>query len=152
MIVGMTAIDGVCILIVEDNEDARKVVAYRLRRMGVRDIREAANGREALAAVHEHRPDLILMDMMMPVMDGYEAIAAIRALPGDGGSMPIIALTAACLDGDRERCLKAGADDYVAKPVVDPRVLTGKISYWLERRSAPAPEIGPAAANLANLA
>ena len=105
--------------------------------MGVRNIREAGNGREALTAVRRERPDLILMDMRMPVMDGYEAIAAIRALPGDGGSMPIIALTAACLPGDRARCLDSGADDYVAKPVIDPRLLAGKIYYWLSQVEEP---------------
>ncbi len=144
MIVGMAAIEDACVLIVEDNDDARKVVAYRLRRMGVGRVAEAANGLEALDAVRTEEPDLILMDVCMPVMDGIAAMAAIRALPGPIASVPIIALTAATAPGDRERCIQAGASDYLAKPVVDPRLLTDKIHQWLAINSNGEKNLRPA--------
>jgi CheY-like chemotaxis protein len=83
------------------------------------DVTVVENGREALAALEAGDFDLVLMDLHMPEMDGYAATAAIRAREQEsGGHVPIVAMTAAAMKGDREACLEAGMDGYVAKPVV----------------------------------
>jgi PAS domain S-box-containing protein len=108
------------ILLVEDNEVNRTLVT-RLLAMQGHNVVEARNGREAVAAV-QHSPqaayDLILMDVQMPDMDGFETTAAIRAHQSiTGGRVPIVALTAHAMKGDRERCLAAGMDGYLSKPI-----------------------------------
>jgi CheY-like chemotaxis protein len=103
------------ILLVEDNEDSINTVSDYLLAKGYR-MAIAWNGEEAIQRVKEEKPDVILMDVQMPVMNGLEAIYHIRADP-DLMNIPIIALTALAMPGDRERCLKAGANDYIAKPV-----------------------------------
>lgn len=96
------------------------------------DVITAGNGREAVDKV-ESDPDiaLILMDIMMPGMDGYETMRAIRKRP-ESRSLPIVALTAKAMKGDREKCLEAGASDYMAKPVVTDQLL-GVLRQWLHR-------------------
>ncbi len=121
------------ILVVEDNEDNRRILVYRLRKIGQFDIREATNGEEALVAVEKDPPDLIFMDLKMPVMDGWEATKRIRQLPC-GGDVRIIALTAQAMAGDEQKALAIGCDDYLAKPVVDPDLVRQK----LERLIGPA--------------
>ena len=101
------------ILVVEDNEDNRRILVYRLRKIGNFDIREATNGQEALEAVQADPPDLIFMDLKMPVMDGWEATKRIRQLPV-GERVRIIALTAQAMAGDEEKALAIGCDDYLA--------------------------------------
>jgi len=92
----------------------------------------AADGREAFEAVERGGVDLILMDCQMPVMDGYRATALIRELERDSGTrVPIIALSANALQGDRELCLDAGMDDHVPKPI-DPKLLYSTIEHWIE--------------------
>ena len=118
------------ILVVEDNEDNRRILVYRLGKIGDFDIREATNGREAIEAVQGDPPDLVFMDLKMPVMDGWEATRQIRALPG-GQGVRIIALTAQAMAGDEERALEIGCDDYLAKPVVDPGVVREKLERLL---------------------
>ncbi|MGE5657402.1 MAG: PAS domain S-box protein [Actinomycetota bacterium] len=103
------------ILLVEDNEDNIVTVASYLEVKGNR-LLVARNGQEAIALTQSECPDLILMDIQMPGMDGLEAIRQIRRLP-QMGQIPIIALTALAMTGDRERCLAAGANDYLSKPV-----------------------------------
>ncbi len=102
------------ILLVEDNLVNQKVTALALRRLGFA-VEVAANGRAAVDAARARRFAAILMDCQMPVMDGFEATLAIRQLPR--GEVPIIAMTAAAMTGDRERCLTAGMNDYLSKPV-----------------------------------
>ena len=93
---------------------------------------EAENGREALAKVNEHPDvDIILMDIMMPDMDGYDTMRAIRKV-SKFRSLPIIALTAKAMKGDREKCLEAGASDYLAKPVNTEQLLSA-LRMWLHR-------------------
>lgn len=103
------------ILLVEDNEDNVTTIAAYLEVKGNRML-VARSGQEAIALVQAECPDLILMDIQMPGMDGLEAIRQIRCLP-NLGNIPIIALTALVMEGDRERCLAAGANDYLSKPV-----------------------------------
>ena len=100
-------------------------------------IEIARNGREALDALERHQApgvppvDLVLMDVMMPEMDGLTAMREIRRRP-EWKSLPIIALTAKAMKGDREKCLEAGASDYLAKPVVTDQLL-GVLRQWLHR-------------------
>ncbi|MFN8642177.1 MAG: response regulator [Candidatus Binatia bacterium] len=121
------------ILVVEDNLDNRRILVYRLKRIGDFEIVEASNGEEALAIVQTPpAPDLIFMDLKMPVMDGWEATKKIRLLEF-GKSIPIIALTAQAMAGDEQKALAAGCDDYLAKPIVDLSVVRTKMERLLSR-------------------
>src|SRR5690349_8529971 len=122
---------GKRILVVEDNLDNRRILVYRLKRIGDFEIVEASNGQEALDVVQKQPlPDLIFMDLKMPVMDGWEATKRIRGLDL-GRRIPIIALTAQAMAGDEQKALAAGCDDYLAKPIVDPNVVRVKIERLL---------------------
>jgi len=118
------------ILVVEDNLDNRRILVYRLKRIGDFDIVEASNGQEAMQLVESAPPDIIFMDLKMPVMDGWEATRRIRALDV-GRAIPIIALTAQAMAGDEEKALAAGCDDYLAKPIVDPSLVKIKLERLL---------------------
>ena len=105
------------VLLVEDNEINRRVAVGLLRSRG-HQVVLAENGQEAVETLADQEFDVVLMDMQMPVMDGYEATAAIRHREHQtGGHIPIVAMTAEALKGDRERCLTVGMDDYVSKPI-----------------------------------
>ena len=107
---------GMRVLLVEDVEVNRRVMTALLRKLGcVTDV--AVNGAEAVEAVRTRGFDVVLMDCQMPVMDGYEATARIRELPTPRGAVSIVALTANALADDRERCLSAGMDDFITKPI-----------------------------------
>ena len=102
------------ILVVEDDADNRRIVAKVLTGEGY-EVIEVATGAEAVAAVHRQRPDLIIMDLALPGIDGWEASRRIKAAP-DSADIPIIALTAFAMRGDEERARAAGCDAYVPKP------------------------------------
>lgn len=147
------------ILLVEDNPTNQKLALALLRRQG-HSVDVAGNGEEALAALAAHDYQLVLMDCRMPVMDGFAATAAIRkggtpAEEGQGGGVsvinprvPIVAMTADAMGGDRERVLAAGMDDYLSKPI-DAARLSEMVGRWLgdtgnRAVAAPAPTPAPA--------
>ncbi len=109
------------ILIVEDNEENRDALSRRLKRRGF-DVVLAVDGRQGVTMARSERPDLILMDMNLPELDGWEASRQLKA-DAETRPIPIIALTAHALSGDRERALAAGCTDYHTKPVEMPRLL-----------------------------
>ena len=121
------------ILVVEDNPVNQMLARRLLERMG-HEVEVASDGAVGVERVRAGHFDLVLMDCQMPVMDGYAATAGIRALP-EKGQLPIIALTANAMQGDRERCLDAGMDDYLAKPV-SPAQLEEAIRRWQLGRQA----------------
>jgi two-component system, cell cycle response regulator DivK len=117
------------ILLVEDNEMNRDMLARRLERRGY-EVIIAVDGRQGVNLAEAERPNLILMDMSLPELDGWEATRQIKASPATQ-TIPIIALTAHAMSGDREKALDAGCDDYDTKPVEFPRLL-GKIEALLQ--------------------
>jgi two-component system, cell cycle response regulator DivK len=116
------------ILVVEDEEDNRQILRDLLKTADY-EIIEAENGEQALAAVAEQRPDLILMDLQLPILDGYEATRRIKANPALK-DVPIIAVTSYALSGDEAKARAAGCDDFVPKPF-SPRQLLAKIREYL---------------------
>ena len=107
--------DAATIMVVEDDPINMMLISEVLRKMGF-DVIKAENGKKALALIPLYEPVLIFMDVNMPEMDGYATTKLIRKLPSPHGSLPIIALTADAMQGDKEKCIEAGMDDYVSKP------------------------------------
>ena len=124
-------VGGAELLLVEDNPTNQEVALAILRKMGLR-VEVANHGREALEKLQARPFDLVLMDLHMPVMDGLEATTAIRATDW-GRDLPIIALTAAAFESDRQRVLDVGMNDYLSKPI-DPRQLAEVLLCWLPKR------------------
>ena len=125
------------ILVAEDNEVNQMVIEYTLLDAGY-EFQIVENGKLAVQQFQSITPDLILMDISMPEMNGLEATAAIRELERDaGGHVTIIALTAHALHGDREKCIAAGMDDYMPKPI-SPQVLTERLAHWLSMTTSQA--------------
>jgi two-component system, cell cycle response regulator DivK len=116
------------ILVVEDQPDNRKIIRDVFARTGY-EIIETENGEEALAAIAKVRPDLILMDIQLPIMDGYTATRRIKADPALR-SIPIIAVTSYALSGEEKKAREAGCDDYIPKPY-SPRELLAKVRQYL---------------------
>jgi CheY-like chemotaxis protein/HPt (histidine-containing phosphotransfer) domain-containing protein len=120
------------VLVAEDNITNQQVALGILRKLGVR-AEAVANGHEAFEALQQIPYDLVFMDVQMPEMDGFEATRAIRLTNGKPRhSVPIIAMTAHAMQGDRERCLEAGMDGYITKPIT-PAVLSRTIDEWLPK-------------------
>ena len=109
------------ILLVEDNEMNRDMLSRRLERRGYQVV-AAADGSEGVDCARSEAPDLILMDMSLPVLDGWEATRQLKGTP-ETRSIPIIALTAHAMSGDREKAMEAGCDDYDTKPIELSRLL-----------------------------
>ena len=118
------------ILLVEDNDMNRDMLSRRLQRKG-HEVLLAADGMQAILMAESEAPDLILLDMSLPVIDGWEAARRLKASPSTA-RVPIVALTAHAMAGDREKALAAGCDDYDTKPV-DFLNLTAKIDKILSR-------------------
>jgi CheY-like chemotaxis protein len=110
------------ILLVEDHEEIWDFLSRRLKRRGY-DVILAHDGEEAVARARATRPDIVLLDMNLPVMDGWTAARVLKSTPETAG-IPIIALTAHAMSGDREKTLRAGCDDYHPKPVDFGRLMT----------------------------
>lgn len=116
------------ILVVEDQEDNRQILRDLLGHSGY-ELTEAENGEDALAAVAKQRPDLILMDIQLPIMDGYEVTRRLKSDPSFK-SIPIIVVTSYALSGDEGKARAAGCDAYITKPF-SPRVLLAKVREFL---------------------
>ena len=123
------------LLLVEDNEMNRDMLSRRLIKRGY-DVAIAVDGQEAIDMASSQSPEIILLDMSLPIIDGWEVA---RRLKGDAGTsgIPIIALTAHAMDGDRDKCLQAGCEDYDTKPV-DLKRLMGKIKALVDSPRAEA--------------
>src|SRR5215468_10096509 len=119
------------VLLVEDNEMNRDMLSRRLVRKGY-EVVMALDGRQAVEMAAAENPDVILMDMSLPVIDGWEATRQVKAAPATR-AIPVIALTAHAMAGDREKALAAGCDDYDTKPIDLPRLLD-KIASLLEQK------------------
>jgi len=122
------------ILLVEDNEMNRDMLSRRLEKRGY-EVVIAVDGQEGVTMAQREAPSLILMDMSLPVLDGWEATRQLKSAPATR-TIPIIALTAHAMSGDREKAMEAGADDFDTKPVDLTRLLE-KIEALLARRPAP---------------
>ncbi|MEW6219253.1 MAG: response regulator [Thermodesulfobacteriota bacterium] len=121
------------ILVVEDNPDSRELVTKVLRRCG-HTVVEAVDGEEALMQVAQIRPQLILMDISIPKLNGYEVTVRLKQDPALA-AIPVVALTAHAMKGDREKALAAGCDGYITKPI-NVRDLPGQVAAFLAERSA----------------
>jgi PAS domain S-box-containing protein len=124
------------VLLVEDSRVNRMVAMAMLAKLAAA-VDTATNGLEAIEAVRNKQYDFVLMDLAMPEMDGLEAARMIRSMPGPKGRIPIIAMTAHAMEGDRQRCLAAGMDDYITKPI-DRTKLVQTMAHWIDRNSARA--------------
>ena len=120
------------ILLVEDNEMNRDMLSRRLIRKGMQVV-IAVDGEQGIALAQAETPDLILMDMSLPVLDGWSATRQLKATP-ETQAIPIIALTAHAMSGDRDKCLEAGCDDYDTKPVEFTRLMD-KIQALLSKHA-----------------
>jgi len=123
------------ILLVEDNEDNRIIYSTVLRHVGY-EVIEAEDGAQALEKARTHKPDLILMDISIPKVDGWEATRMLRREEGLN-KIPIIALTAHALPDDRDKAAQVGFTAYLAKPV-EPRTVVAEVKKWLDAGGAPA--------------
>ena len=121
---------GRVILIVEDDPKNLKLIRDLLQIRGYTAL-EATDGKQGVDMARAKMPDLILMDIQMPVMDGFEAISILKADPVTK-SIPIIALTAFAMQGDKEKCMEAGCNDYITKPL-DTRAFVTKVREYLEK-------------------
>ena len=119
------------ILLVEDNEMNRDMLSRRLQRRGYQ-VSIAVDGAQGVTAAQTQAPDLILMDMSLPVLDGWEATRRLKAAP-ETKAIPVIALTAHAMSGDREKALEAGCDDYDTKPIELTRLLQKMATLLNER-------------------
>ncbi len=133
------------ILVVDDNRDNRDILTFRLQLMGGFEILVASNGKEALEVASRARPDLILMDLRMPVMDGYEATQALRRTEW-GKNIPIIAVTAGLTEEHREKALSVGCSDFISKPIIDYSIIGKKIREIFKTPDR-TPEMAPASAS-----
>jgi len=119
------------VLIADSDETARMALASKLSSVDGLVVDVVANGRDALDVARSRKPDAIVMNMRMPVMDGYQATHAIRSSRNGLKKVPIIALTDACMSGEIQRCIRAGASDYIARPRAEADDLRRKVLFWV---------------------
>ena len=117
------------ILVVDDNEDNREILVFRLQRLGF-EVLVASNGKEAIETASQAKPDVILMDLRMPVMDGWEATRALRQTEW-GKDLPVVAVTAHAMEEDRRKALNAGCNEFIPKPVMDYAIIRETIQRLL---------------------
>jgi two-component system cell cycle response regulator DivK len=122
------------ILIVDNLEDHRILLRLQLCKIAPFEILEATNGQEALQMVAQEGPDLVFLDLGLPVLDGWEAARRIRALASPARDVPIIAFTAHAMPWDEKKARDAGCDDYLTKPLLDDAVLRRKVQRFLVGR------------------
>jgi signal transduction histidine kinase/DNA-binding response OmpR family regulator/HPt (histidine-containing phosphotransfer) domain-containing protein len=137
----LEAIKGASLLLVEDNEINQRVAMELLEQAGF-VVAVAGNGEEGLRAVQKGAFDAVLMDVQMPVMDGYTATGEIRKLPPPAGDVPVIAMTARAMKGEKERCIEAGMNDYVPKPIDQEELFTALIR-WIRPGERIVPQKSP---------
>jgi two-component system, sensor histidine kinase len=126
------------ILMVEDHPDHRIILRHQLNKIGTFDLLEAPDGQQALALIARGDPlDLIIMNLGLPRLDGWETTQRIRALPGPMSRIPILAYTAYALPVSTQRAPAAGCDDYLTKPLLDIRLLQQKITQLLAKGPTP---------------
>jgi two-component system cell cycle response regulator DivK len=126
------------ILVVEDNEDNRRILVLRLQGLGEFDIRETATGQAALDSIRRDAPEVLFLDLTLPGgLDGWETARRIRALPAPLNQLPIIAVTAHAMADDREKALAAGCDEYITKPMVHPGEIRDKLMRLLAHGRPP---------------
>jgi two-component system, cell cycle response regulator len=123
-----------CILVVEDNEDNIRLIDYLLKAHGYAPLL-ARDGNEGVRLAIENHPDVVLLDIRMPGMDGYEVATALKAEPGLTGTR-VVAVTASAMVGDREQIAAAGFDGYIDKPI-DPETFIAQVERWLPERARP---------------
>ena len=116
------------ILVVDDERDLLDLIEYNLKKEGF-EVLKAENGEQGIEIARENKPDLVLMDIMMPVMDGYESMKKIRKMQRFK-DLPIIALTAKAMKNDAEKCMNAGANEYLSKPLEAERLFS-LMRVWL---------------------
>jgi two-component system cell cycle response regulator DivK len=124
---------GKLVLLVEDNEDNRIVYSTILKHFGY-EVSEALNGEEGIAKARTQQPDIVLMDISIPVIDGWEATQVLKHDPATK-HIPVIALTAHALASDREKAMEVGCDGYLAKPC-EPRAVVAEVQRFLGRKDA----------------
>jgi CheY-like chemotaxis protein len=124
---------GKTVLLIEDNEDNRIVYSTILQHFGYQ-VSEALNGEEGIAKAREEQPDLILMDISIPIIDGWEATQVLKRDP-QTRNIPIIALTAHALASDREKAIEVGCDSYLAKPC-EPKAVVTEVSKFIGKGNA----------------
>ena len=117
------------VLVVDDNEDNREILVFRLQQLGF-EVLVASNGKEAIEAASQAKPDVILMDLRMPVMDGWEATRALRQTEW-GKDLPVVAVTAHAMEEDRRKALNAGCNEFIPKPVMDYAIIHETIQRLL---------------------
>ncbi len=121
------------ILLIEDNEQNRYMMTFLLEKHG-HTVVEAPDGMTGLRSAMADRPDLILLDIQLPAIDGYAVAGALRSRPALAGC-PIVAVTSYAMPGDRDKALQAGCDGYIEKPI-NPETFVGQVTGYLERRES----------------
>ena len=126
------------ILVVEDDEDCRRILVLWLRQLREVTISEATNGQEALDCIAHDQPDILFLDLNLPVVDGLEVVRRLRTMPAPLSQVPVVAVTAYVLTWDEQRAIAAGCDEYMTKPIVNPGEIREKFERLLTHGRPPS--------------